>query len=187
MRRLAFSLLALVTTACDLTLSPTPFPETTWVISERTFTTPHASVRETMVLHPTIHDPVIERRYVVLRGADALEIGGYADEARDGIDTPPFERDGVLVITSGAHVAVIEDITGDLDAARVTWRSPYDAACFVSERPGVNGHYDLVVEDVVIEGARWRVRWVPRAGRVVGGDAITTTSVDGGRSLQCER
>lgn len=154
-------------------------------LSERTFTTPHAVVRETIVLHPTLHDPVIERRYVIARDGVARDVGGYSDEAREGIETPPFERGGALVIASGAHVAVIEGIAGDLDAARVTWRSPYDAACFVTQRPHVNGHYDLVVDDVAIHGAHWRVRWVPHRGRGEPEVAITMISDDGGRTLRC--
>lgn len=169
--------------ACALVIGCEVTPSET--LSERVFTTPHAIVRETIVLHPTLHDPNIERRYVVEHDGVSREIGGYSDEAQEGIETAPFEAGGALVITSGAHLAVIEGIAGDLDATRVTWRSPYDAACFLSERPQVNGHYDLVVERVSIDGARWRVRWAPREGRGERDVAITMMSDDGGRTLRC--
>ncbi|MBX7196396.1 MAG: hypothetical protein K1X94_30360 [Sandaracinaceae bacterium] len=160
-------------------------------LSDRTFSVedPRAraetrlSVREEIVLHPTIQDPVIERRYTLGRGSHSWSLGGYEDEAREGLTIPPRVVGDTLVVMSGAHVALVRDASaGAITNEQVRWFSPYDAACF--DRATINGHYDVRARSVSIEGAQVRLEYGPSDTAIEGSvGAIHFTSRDGGRSF----
>lgn len=158
------------------------------VIADRTAEVGGITVHETITRHATMHDPIVERRYEVAWGGSTRELGGYEDEDTIGMTIAPFRRGDTLVVTSGAHVALVGPLRGPAREARVSWFSPYDAACFVEQAGSVNGHYDLVALDAAIEGQRVRLTYGPRRDRARDDDArsFVFVSSDGGRHYGCE-
>lgn len=139
------------------------------------------SLRETIVSHPTLHDPEIERRYLLVRGDEERALGGYTDEGHEGLTRAPSRVGPLLVIPSAAHVALVQGVDGPLEDARVTWFFPYDAPCFV-EAP-INGHYDVIVERVTLEEGAIVIAYAPSSRAPEGTPPLHFRSRDGGRSF----
>jgi len=140
-------------------------------------------VREVITRHPTLHDSLIERSYELTRGAEARALGGYTDEATEGLTRPPFVSGHALVLLSTWHVAVVEDVDGALASSRVTWISPYDAPCF-AEHSALHGYYELRATDAEIGDRVWTLSFEPHPFRAPSGmpEEVVLRSRDRGRT-----
>jgi hypothetical protein len=165
------------------------------VIAEHTAAVGGVVVHETIVREPSLHHPVFERRYEVRWGGASRDVGGYRDENDTGMILAPFRRGDTLVLTSGAHVALVGPLSSSARDASVRWFSPYDAPCFArwasDHAEGgseVNGHYDVIALEATVEGDHVRLTYGPRPDRAPprGELDLVFDSDDAGRSYDCE-
>lgn len=171
--------------ACEV-VPPAVLSESSFVARQDVPTVPPLVVEETILRHDTLHDPRIERRYVVVRGAERLEIGGFEDEASDGISHEARVQAGVLVVLSASRVGVVRGVDGPLREAETSWFLPYDVPCF-AERATPNGFYDIVATRAEIRGREWRLTYQrhPGASESVPSE-LAFRSSDGGRTFAWE-
>lgn len=150
----------------------------TEVVSDTRYPVGDAEVREVIERQPTLHDPVFERTYTLVRGLRTTTIAAYSDEGQTGIDParPPTLHGERIVVRSGAHALIHTPGAGTEDVT--LWRAPD------LDHRSLNAHYDVYAAEVDLSQTPWRVRFDRTAQP--GTPAATLRSTDQGASWRAE-
>jgi hypothetical protein len=138
-------------------------------------------VHERIVLHETIQDPFVTRSYTATRGWRTVDLGGYTDEAHDGVVVPPSEQEGWLVVLSSSHLFAWRGAGEPLHLC--LWELPGMGGDAEGPPPPGSpvGLHDYDLAELRIEGGRWTLRAEPAPGWPQDVPALRFESVDAGQ------